>query len=162
MFPIKTTFTAIFVSIGVTEGYDDLLLVLDKHWKEANPIKMPVITGTRPLKIIAELIINFNLFEQSIIINHAISIQASGKRLIPVFAIGKENPEMLAEYQKLLDKLPKFPAINVKWEHKFNLEKELKTQFELYKRFRGKLNSLGKPHPYTDFATFSFPRTEKD
>ena len=50
MFSIKTTFTAIFVLTGVPESYDSLLLVLDKHWKEANPIKMIVITGTRPLK----------------------------------------------------------------------------------------------------------------
>jgi len=147
---------------GVPNGYDDLLLVFDKQWKDDNPIKIPVITGTRPLKIIAELITNYNLFEQSIIKNHTISIQASSKRLIPVFAIGKENPARLAEYRKLLKKLPMFPAIDVKWDHQFDVEKELKPQFELYEEFKRKLNNLGKPHPYTNFATFFFPRTEEN
>lgn len=76
-----------------------------------------VLTESRPLKVIAELIANFNLFEQSIIKNHTISIQAGSKRLIPVFAIGRENQILLEDYRKLKKKLPMFPAINVNWDY---------------------------------------------
>ncbi|MHA1692262.1 MAG: hypothetical protein ACTSU7_11590 [Candidatus Heimdallarchaeaceae archaeon] len=147
---------------GLPKGYDDMILVLDKYWKEGNPVKMRVLTGPRPLKVIAELITNFNLFEQSIIKNHAISIQAGGKRLIPVFAVARENPKLLDEYRKLLKKLPKFPAININWKHKIDAEKELKPQFELYEGFRKELNELGKSHPFSDFAEFFFPRNEEE
>ena len=101
------------------------------------------------------------MFEQSIIKNHTISIQANKQRLIPVFAIGKEDPKLLNEYRRLLKKLPEFPSINVSWKYKATNIKELKPQFELYEGFKEKLAELGKSHPFTDFATFFFPRKKE-
>ena len=143
------------------KGYQDMLLVLDKTWKNKNPIKIPVVMGSRSIKIIAELITNFNLFEQSIIKNHTISIQANGKRLIPTYIIGRENEERQNQYRKLEKKIPKFLEINVNWKHDFDAVKEIKPQIELYEDFRNKLIKLGKFHPYSVFGKISFPRSNK-
>ena len=143
---------------GFPDGYDDALLVLDKSWKEGHPVKQSVVIGSRPLKITAEIITNLNLLEQSIIKNHTISIQASGKRLVPVYLIGKDNSDNLKNYEKIIKKLPKFPSINVGWKNQPDTIKELKPQFELYEGYRTKLNEFGKILPHSYFGKYYFPR----
>lgn len=145
------------ITHNMPEGFDDILLILDSDWDNYSPIKMPVATGFKVLKILYNLITNINLLEQSIIKNHTMSIQAKGKRLLPAYVLANVIENKKSDYfTAIIRKFNRFPAINVQWE-KEDLTEELQPQYELYIEYWEKLKELGNITSHKDVKGTFFP-----
>lgn len=146
---------------NLSNEFDDVLLILDSDWGDNTPIKVPIVTGSTPLKYIFNFVTNVNQLEQSIIKNHTMSVQANGERLIPACVLADVTKFGKSDYYTtILRKYNKFPAIDVSWK-KEDFTKELESQQEFFNEFWTTLKQLGTSIKHDDAKKPFFPSKKK-